>query len=76
MGYSATQRRELEETINRAPCDLILVATPIDLAHIVTLRKPHVRVSYEVEEPDRPELAQLVAQFAKKHSSGQLRRGL
>ena len=32
MGYSAIQRHELEETINRVPCDLVLVATPIDLA--------------------------------------------
>ena len=31
MGYSDTQRHELEETIKRVPCDLVVVATPIDL---------------------------------------------
>ena len=29
MGYSTMQMHELEETINRVPCDLVLVATPI-----------------------------------------------
>ncbi len=28
MGYSVIQRHELEETIRRTPCDLVLVATP------------------------------------------------
>src|SRR5580692_181667 len=32
MGYSAMQKHELEETIRRTPCDLVLIATPIDLA--------------------------------------------
>ena len=30
MGYSDMQRHELEETIRRTPCDLVIVATPID----------------------------------------------
>ena len=50
MGYSDTQRHELEETIKRVPCELVLVATPIDLARTIKLDKPSVRVSYEVEE--------------------------
>ena len=49
MGYSDIQRHELEETINRVPCDLVLVATPIDLGHLIKLNKPTLRVTYEVE---------------------------
>jgi predicted GTPase len=68
MGYSATQRRELEETINRIPCDLVLVATPIDLARVIKLNKPYLRVSYEVEELSRPRLVDRLARFAQEHS--------
>jgi predicted GTPase len=68
MGYSAAQRHELEETIRRVPCDLVLVATPIDLARVIPLSKPYVRVNYEVEELTRPSLAQTIAEFAHKHA--------
>ncbi len=69
MGYSEAQRFELEETINRVPCDLVLVATPIDLARVVKLNKPSLRVSYEVEELTRPKLYDVLADFTgeKKH---------
>jgi len=72
MGYSATQRQELEETINRVPCDIVLVATPIDLARIIKLNKPHLRVTYEVEEVGHPVLAELLAQFAREHAPAKL----
>jgi predicted GTPase len=72
MGYSATQRRELEETINGVPCDLVLVATPIDLAHIIKLNKPYLHVTYEVEELGHPELAELFAQFVRDHVPARL----
>lgn len=58
MGYSALQRHELEETIERTPCDLVVVATPIDLARVIRISKPAVRVTYEVEEMTRPSLEQ------------------
>ena len=44
MGYSETQRHELQETIKRVPCDVVLVATPIDLARTIHIDKPNVRV--------------------------------
>jgi predicted GTPase len=68
MGYSDTQRRELEETINRTPCDLVLVATPVDLARLLRLNKPSLRVSYEVEERPGPGLGEILAEFtARRH---------
>jgi len=49
MGYGEDQIRDLEETINGCDCDAVVVGTPIDLARIVDIRKPHTRVTYEVE---------------------------
>jgi len=63
MGYSALQRHELEETIRRTPGDLVLIATPIDLARVIKLEKPNLRVTYEVEELTKPSLAETLAKF-------------
>ena len=59
MGYSDTQRHELEATIKRVPCDLVVVATPIDLARTIKLEKPNVCVHYEVEELGKPTIGRL-----------------
>ena len=63
MGYSVIQRHELEQTINSVPCDLVLIATPIDLARVIKLGKPSLRVTYEVEELSHPGLAEILAQI-------------
>ena len=67
MGYSDMQRHELEETINRVPCDLVVVATPVDLARIISVNKPCVRISYEIEELTRPGLADIMREFTSTH---------
>ena len=69
MGYSAIQRHELEETINRVPCDLVLVATPIDLGHLVKLNKPSLRVTYDVEDVTHPGLTEILTEFTR-HKTG------
>jgi predicted GTPase len=61
------QKHELEETIRRTPCDLVLIATPIDLARVIKLDKPNLRVTYEVEELTKPGLAELLAKFTREH---------
>jgi predicted GTPase len=63
MGYSPLQRHELEETINRVPCELVLIATPIDLARVIQINKPSLRVTYEVEEFSHPGLLDVLSQF-------------
>ncbi len=73
MGYSDHQRHELEETINRTPCDLVVLATPVDLRRILHLNKPCVRVGYEVEELTRPNLTELLSEFTAQR---QVRREL
>jgi len=67
MGYSDTQRHELEETIKRVPCDLVVVATPIDLARAIRLDKPYVCVRYEVEEIGKPAISAMIEEFTQAH---------
>lgn len=66
MGYSAMQRHELEETIRCTPCDLVIIATPIDLARVIKIGKPTLRVTYEVEELTKPGLAEKLAALTHK----------
>ncbi len=66
MGYGEKQCHELEKTIDATPCDLVLVATPIDLASVVKISKPSLRVTYEVEERTQPDLSVILAEFLKK----------
>jgi len=63
MGYNDRQRHELEETIKRVPCDLVIVATPIDLARTIKLDKPSVRVTYEVEEIGKRAITEMLEEF-------------
>ena len=56
MGYGEAQIRDLEETINRVPCDLVIVGTPIDLRRLVKVRHPMDRVRYELQVIGQPTL--------------------
>jgi len=67
MVYSEMQRLELETTIRRTPCDVVLVATPIDLAKAIRLDKPSVRVRYEVEEIGTSAITDLLERFTAEH---------
>jgi predicted GTPase len=60
MGYGIEQIADLQETINSTPADVVLVATPIDLARIVDIRKPNQRVRYELQEIGQPTLTDLL----------------
>ncbi len=50
MGYGDHQVRELEETINATPADVVVEGTPIDLKRIISVNKPIANVRYELEE--------------------------
>jgi len=56
MGYSPKQVKELEETVNRIDCDLVIIATPIDLRRVMKIDKPTLRVRYELQEVGTPNL--------------------
>jgi predicted GTPase len=49
--------RDLEATIERVPCEVVVIATPIDLSRVVKINQPFVRVRYELQEIARPDLA-------------------
>jgi len=66
MGYGNQQVKELEETINKADVDLVIIGTPIDLNRIIQIHKPTQRVRYELQEIGQPTLEELLkAKFAK-----------
>ena len=60
MGYGPQQVADLAATIDRVPCDLVLIATPIDLRRVVRIEKPSMRVGYDLVEIGEPTLAQLL----------------
>jgi predicted GTPase len=60
MGYSPQQIRDLEMTINRCDCDLVLFATPIDLPKLVHINKPYLRIRYEYQDHGSPTLEQVL----------------
>jgi predicted GTPase len=67
MGYSDKQVDELEKTINAAPCDLVIIGTPIDLRRILSLNKPAVRARYELQEISKPDIEEILRKrFLKK----------
>jgi predicted GTPase len=60
MGYGREQINDLQLTINRSPAELVLIATPIDLARLIEIEKPTQRVRYELQEIGHPKLAELL----------------
>lgn len=56
IGYTDTQMKDLEATINATPCDLVLMGTPTDLGRYLKLNKPYLFVRYETEEVSNPVL--------------------
>jgi predicted GTPase len=56
MGYGEEQVKDLEETINATPCDLVIIGTPIDLRRIIDFRHPTDRVRYELQVIGQPTL--------------------
>jgi len=69
MGYSPAQLEDLAATIQATPCESILIATPVDLARLIPLPKPHCRVRYDLEEISHPDLADVVSRFVTRHTN-------
>jgi predicted GTPase len=62
MGYSDEQLRELEKIIDAADVDLVVIGTPIDLRRVIEIRKPAVRVRYDLDVlPGSPSLAEILS---------------
>jgi len=52
MGYGAAQVNDLQATVNAVECDLVLVATPIDLTRLIDIDKPNMRIGYHLLSDD------------------------
>jgi predicted GTPase len=66
MGYGKQKLQDLAATIAATPCDLVLVATPIDLRRVVKIDKPAMRVRYELQELAGPTIEQLMTDFVAR----------
>jgi predicted GTPase len=66
VGYGEEQMRELEETINATPCDIVLIGTPIDLRRMLRINKPAARAKYELQELSIPTLEDILKESFPK----------
>jgi predicted GTPase len=67
MGYGEKQIKDLETTINKVDCDSVVIGTPIDLRRVVKIKKPSIRVRYELAEITKPDLKEILEAFLTKH---------
>jgi predicted GTPase len=70
MGYGEAQREALRRTIEDSAADVVVSGTPIDLAAVLRLTKPVLRVRYELEEVGEPGLGAIVDAFLAAHRAG------
>lgn len=66
VGYGVQQMAELEETIRRVPCDLVVIATPVDLRRVIQIQQPTCRVTYEFQEIGTPTLRDVLRPIIEK----------
>ena len=66
LGYGEKQVAELKETIDRTPCDVVVIGTPIDLRRVITINKPTVRVKYELKVLGSITLEKILDRFMEK----------
>ena len=62
MGYDDAQVNDLKETIDKVPCDMVLVGTPFDLNRLVKIEKPMLRVTYELDDPGTAALEKIIGE--------------
>ncbi len=74
MGYGQEQMDDLQATIERVPCDAVIIGTPIDLRRVITIKKPSVRVTYALQETTKPDLAEILDGFIAKHLTRRSRK--
>ncbi|PIP36872.1 MAG: GTPase [Desulfobacterales bacterium CG23_combo_of_CG06-09_8_20_14_all_52_9] len=74
MGYDRRQIEDLQETINRTPCDLVLFATPIHLSRILSLDKESLRIRYEYRDHGSPTLEEVLISLMNRTDFGSLKR--
>jgi len=66
MGYGDEQMKDLAATIDACDCDSVIIATPIDLKRVIEIKKPCVKVEYQLQEIGQPNLEMVIDDFLKK----------
>ena len=66
MGYGEEQMKDLAATIDKADCDSVIIATPIDLGRVIKINKPSVKVEYALQEIGHPDMEDVLAPFIAK----------
>jgi predicted GTPase len=67
-GYGDEQRAALAATINASAAEIVVAATPVDLAAILAIDKPVVRAHYDYADLEQPGLAGIVDDFLLSHA--------
>lgn len=67
MGYNDDQISDLEETLNKAKCDFIINASPIDLKKLINHNKPILKVDYDIESTREPTIEDILEDFIKEY---------
>jgi predicted GTPase len=70
VGYSGAQLEALRESINGARADVVVAATPIDLAALIAIDKPVVRARYDFADAGEPTLGSVVDAFLARIERG------
>jgi predicted GTPase len=74
MGYTDPQCDEMEAVINATPCEIVISGTPIDLTRAIKVKKPIVRVQYELQEIGSPNLTEVITKWlARMKTDGKLK---
>jgi predicted GTPase len=66
MGYGDQQMKDLEETVAKTECDIVIIGTPIDLRRVIKIKQPSVRVSYDLQVIGRPSLTDVLKPIINK----------
>lgn len=64
MGYGDQQIADMQATIEKTPCDVVIIGTPIDLGRLLAIPQPSTRVRYELAENDANVLPDAIKRVA------------
>lgn len=65
IGYSRQQVKDLEQTINSMDIDLVIIGNPVDMASLIKIKVPTVRVRYKLESLGHPSLKEEIRSFIR-----------
>mgnify|MGYP001612835179 CR=1 FL=1 len=59
------QVQELQQTINRADCDVVIDGSPVNLGKLIKVNKPIVNIGYEIKVIGKPSLDSVLEKFIR-----------